>query len=260
MTNWQRLWTPNEDISRELFYAACGFWAAIWMVAWVAFKPAIFPNPVDVIAVYPDLWTEQGLGQALLASLSMNLEALVLSTAIALPLAYLSKTAGFSPLAFGAAKLRFLSPASYYMLLLFATSSGHELKLLMLTSGMVFYLLTSMLGVVSEIDSGKFDDARTLRMNEWAVTYYVVVRGTLHQALDAIRDNAAMGWAMVMMVEAIVRSEGGVGVMLTDATKHQMFAQVYAVVLAILALGIGMDQALTALRQWACPYASMATR
>lgn len=94
----------------------------------------------------------------------------------------------------------------------------------------------------------------------WVVTWYVVVRGTWDQALDAIRDNEAMGWGMLMMVEGIVRSEGGIGVLLIDNSKYRDFPAVYALALAVLLMGLVQDWALTAVKQAWCPYAAMATR
>lgn len=260
MTTWTRLVTPNEQVDTYLRWAAAGVWGAILLFVWVVFKPVIFPNPLEVLRALPGLWFDQGLGQELLGSLRINVEGLVASTLLALPLAYLSRTALAAPVAIGAAKLRFLSPAVFFVPLVFLTSSGHQLKVALLVMGEAWFLLTTMIGVVANIPSYVFDDARTLRMNEWAVTWYVVVRGTLPQALDAIRDNAAMGWAMLMMVEGIVRSEGGVGVLLIDASKYRDFASVYAIAGLVLLVGLVQDGALEQIKAWACPYAAMATR
>lgn len=260
MNGLSRLTTPNEPLPYRMMQGLILFWVVVWLFLWVTFRPAIFPSPVDVVRSLPDLWFEQGLGQELFASLRVNLEALLLSSAIALPLAYLSKTPVVQPLAMGFSKLRFLSPAVFFLLLLFIAPSGHWLKLLMLTSGMAGFLLTGMLDVVATIPSEKLDDARTLRMSEWQVTWYVVVRGTVAPLLDQLRGNAAMGWGMLMMVEGIVRSEGGIGVLLVDLSKHMSFASVYGIALAVVAVGLAQDWALQQLKAWWCPYALMATR
>jgi len=39
----------------------------------------------------------------------------------------------------------------------------------------------------------------------------VIVLGRADAAFDAMRQNAAMGWMMLTMVEGISRSEGGIG-------------------------------------------------
>lgn len=260
MTNWTRITTPNERVDRDLLGGVYLLWGAVALLVWVCFRPTIFPAPWEVVAALPALWFEQGLGQELLASLRINVEALAVSILIALPLAYLSRTLLAEPLARGASKLRFLSPAVFFVPLVFLTSTGHQLKVAMLVMGEAWFLLTTLLGVIGNIPSDKFDDARTLRMGEWAVTWYVVVRGTIAEALDAIRENAAMGWGMLMMVEGIVRSEGGIGVILIDASKYRDFAAVYAVAAVVLIAGIAQDAGIAwAKRAW-CPYAAMKTR
>ncbi|HVI39193.1 MAG TPA: hypothetical protein VM577_00910, partial [Anaerovoracaceae bacterium] len=100
----------------------------------------------------------------------------------------------------------------------------------------------------------RFDDARTLRMSEWRSMWYVVVRGTISEALSCIRDNAAMGWSMLMFVEGVIRSEGGVGVMILNNEKHVNFAEVYALSLAILLVGIGQDWFIGQVKKVTCPY------
>lgn len=248
--------TPNEAVPRTTSRAVLAVWCAVWLAYWSLARPVLFPSPAEVLGAFPALWTEAGLGQELLASLTVNVEALALSTAVALPLAYLSRLPAVRPLALGVSKLRFLSPAVFFVLLLFAAPSGQAVKVLMLAIGEACFLVTAMVGVVQAVPIEALDDARTLRMGEWRVTWYAVVRGTLDQAIDAVRDNAAMGWSMLMMVEGMVRSGGGVGVLILNGEKHFDFANVYAVALAVLAVGLAQDWALGALRQAACPWSA----
>ncbi len=252
--NFKSLYTPNETSTRQLLLTVTAGWLVAWLVVWVIFRPAIFPSPLEVIAAWPALFRDEGLSDAILASLWTNLEALALSTAIGLPLAYLSRVLLFRPLALGISKLRFLSPAVFFLLLLFAVSSGHMVKVWMLTFGETFFLVTSMLAIVWNVSPIALDDARTLRMSEWEVLWYSVVRGTLDQALQAIRDNAAMGFAMLTMVEGVIRSEGGLGVLLLSQEKYMSFPAVYAIVATVLVLGLLQDFALGVLRETLCPH------
>jgi NitT/TauT family transport system permease protein len=57
-------------------------------------------------------------------------------------------------------------------------------------------------------------------------------------------------------VEGVIRSEGGVGVMMYNMEKHVEFASVYAIVIVILAIGILQDWILGEVRKVMCPYAS----
>lgn len=124
----------------------------------------------------------------------------------------------------------------------------------MLTGAMTFFLVTAMNTIVANIPQLRFDDAYTLKMTEWQTTFYVVVRGTASEAFDAIRENAAIGWSMLMMVEGFIRSEGGVGVLLLTQEKYMNFAQVYAIAVTIVLVGLLQDYAIGKLKEVTCPY------
>lgn len=250
-----RLFTPNTPIDRiSTRWLIVAGWYAVWGLVWVILRPAIFPSPIEVVGAFPALWWQDGLGQELVTSLGVATEALVFSAAISLPLAYLCRVPAIRPLAKGLAQFRFLSPAVFFLLLLFIAPNGHAVKVMMLTMGETFFLVTSMIDVVDAIPNERFDDCRTLRMSEWKATWYTVVRGTMTDAIQAIRANNAMGWASLMMVEGIVRSEGGVGVLLLNNEKHMNFDSVWAIATAILLMGLAMDFGLDYLQTVLCPY------
>lgn len=127
-------------------------------------------------------------------------------------------------------------------------------KVWLIVLGQLFYLTTTMMTVVQNIPQYKFDDAITLKMNEWFSVWYVVIRATVSETIDAIRDNAAMGWSMLMFVEGVIRSEGGVGVMILNNEKHTNFAEIYALSIAILLVGIGQDWFIGQVKKIVCPY------
>lgn len=247
------LFTPNET-DRHRFYTILG-WIVFGLIVWQALKPTVFPSPLEVIQAIPGL-VEDGLGQELWSSLWVNLEALAISALLGLPLAYLSRVPLVSPLASFVAKLRFVGSAVFFLPLLFLLSGGHWVKVWLLVLGESFYLVTTMVSVVQTIPESRFDDARTLKMSEWLAVWYVVIRGTVADALNAVRDNAAMGWAMLMFVEGVVRSEGGVGVMILNQEKHVNFAEVYALIGVIILVGVGQDWLIGQVKKVVCPYAT----
>jgi NitT/TauT family transport system permease protein len=62
---------------------------------------------------------------------------------------------------------------------------------------------------------------------------------------------------MLTMVEGISRAQGGLGAMLLNQNKHFHLAEVFAIQLLILAIGILQDYAIGALRRICCPYADL---
>ena len=95
-------------------------------------------------------------------------------------------------------------------------------------------------------------------MHEWRVVWEVVVLGTADRAFEVLRQNAAMGWMMLTMVEGIVRSEGGIGSSLLAESKHFLLPEVFAIQVVILVVGMAQDYVIGLVRGIICPYAEMA--
>jgi NitT/TauT family transport system permease protein len=112
-----------------------------------------------------------------------------------------------------------------------------------------------MADVINGVPKEMFDLARTLRMGEWRVVWEVIVLGQIDKVFDVLRQNAAMGWMMLTMVEGIVRSEGGVGTVLLDQNHHFRLAAVFAIQLTILLLGLFQDYSIGVAKSLLCPYA-----
>jgi NitT/TauT family transport system permease protein len=137
------------------------------------------------------------------------------------------------------------------------TGGGYALKVALLTFGMTTFFVTSMAQVVIEIPTVELDYMRVLGANELRIVWEVVVRGTLDKALEILRQIAAMGWAMITMVEGLSRAEGGVGAMMLNENKHFRLAEVYAILLVILVCGLLMDYAMGVITNLLCPHVAL---
>lgn len=248
---------PNRAVSRRTIAALAVAQAAVLVLVWMSAPPAVFPRPGEVLQALAELWMVQGLGRELLASFTTSLEALALSAGIGLLLAYATVLPALRPLAGLVSKGRFLGLAGLTFAFTLAVGGGHPLKVALLTFGMAVFFVTSMAAVIAAIPRERFEHARTLGMSEWRVVLEVVVLGTADEALELVRQNAAMGWTLLTMVEGLVRSEGGVGTMLLDQNKHFHLAQVLAIQLAILGVGILQDYGIGVARRVLCPYADL---
>jgi NitT/TauT family transport system permease protein len=235
--------------------AASGVWLFVVGLFWATRSPLV-PRPMEMFEAFPHL-VDKGLVADLITSLMLNIEALILTSIISLILSYATVLPWMRPPVTLITKLRFLGFTGLTFFFTLATSDGHALKLAILTFGMSVYFITSMADVVGQIPRSSFDYARTLRMGEWRVVWEVIIRGSRDQAIDVIRQNAAMGWMLLTMVEALVRSEGGIGTLLLNEDKHFKLASVFALQLVILAVGLGFDAALFQLKKIACPYVFM---
>jgi NitT/TauT family transport system permease protein len=247
---------PNRVISKTTIRWMVGLQLVMLLSIWF-FSPTVFlPKPKEVFQALSEMWFA-GLGGELITSFYLNLQAIAISTILSLLLAYLTVIAFFRPIVALLSKLRFLSMVGLTFFFTLMASTGHELKLFLLVFSVSVFFVTGMAEVVASIPKEKFDLARTLRMGEWRVVYEVIVVGQADKAFEVLRQNAAMGWMMLTMVEGISRSEGGVGAMLLNQNKHFHLSAVFAIQLTILLLGLGQDYAIGLLRNIFCPYADL---
>jgi NitT/TauT family transport system permease protein len=248
---------PNRVVSPATMRLILLVQAGGALLFWWLSPLAVLPNPAEVATALRRMWFEEGLGRELITSFSLNLEALALTLLIALVLSYLTVVPVFRPIAAAVSKGRFLGLIGLTFLFTLVLGGGRPLKLALLVFGMTVFFVTSMADVVAAIPKENFDHARTLRMGEWRVVWEVVVRGTGDKAMELLRQNAAIGWMMLTMVEGISRSEGGIGAMLLNQNRHFHLAEVFAIQLLILAVGVLQDYGLGALKRLLFPYSEL---
>lgn len=246
--------TPNRAISRGAFTLLALGQLALLTAWWLRSTYEVLPTPAEVVGALQQLWAERGLAPALLSSLSTSVQALLITAVLGAGIGYASVLPIAKPVAAAVSKGRFLGLVGLTFVFTLVFGGGHWLKVSLLVLGMTVFFATSMVAAVEAIPTEKLDHARTLRMSEWRVVWEVVVLGTADQALEALRQNAAIGWSMLTMVEGLTRSEGGVGAMLLDQNKHLHLPEVFAIQLTILGVGLMQDQGLAALRRLVCPH------
>jgi NitT/TauT family transport system permease protein len=190
-------------------------------------------------------------------SFKLILHSLALTVLISLALSYLTVMPFFRPIAQAVSKMRYLSLLGFTFVFTLMGAGGYELKLYLMTFGMTVFFITSMASTVAAIPKEAFDHARTLRMSEWRVVWEVVIVGTADQAFEVMRQNAAIGWLMLTMVEGIVRAEGGLGALLLVQQKYLKMDALYAIQIVILLVALFQDYIIGVIRRLVCPYADL---
>ncbi len=248
---------PNRVVSPTTMKMIIAVENAIALIVWIKSPYKILPQPREVFQALGKLWSKEGLGQDLIASFLLNLEALCLSAVVSLALAYLTVLPVFRPIVVAISKGRFLSMIGFSTVFTIMIGGGHPLQVGLLFYGITVFFVTSMASVIAAIPKAEFDHARTLRMSEWRVVWEVVVLGTADRAFEVLRQNAAMGWMMLAMVEGIVKSGGGVGTALIAQDKYFHLPEVFAIQIVILIVGLSQDSIIGVLRKLFCPYADL---
>lgn len=231
---------------------------ATLMVFW-ALAPASsgIPSQLEIATSWNTLALSQGLLIELFNSTLVIWKALFLSAFIAVGIAALYTADIFKPIGTFIASMRFLGFAGLTFLFTLWTSDGGQLKLALLTFGMTVFLTRSTIDVVKGIPQSDIDYARSLGLSGWGLTWEVICRGKSGDMLDLIRQNAAVGWTLLSMVEGLVRSEGGIGALLLNQNKYFNLSAVFAIQLTILAYGILQDVGLNYIRSILCPWTNL---
>lgn len=250
------LFSPNRTLSKSTATLLIGVQIGAFVLLWM-FSPFIFfPSIGETVRAFGELWS-QGLGAELATSFMLNLQAIAVACLVSLGMAYATVLPVFRPVVAFISKLRFLSMVGLTFFFTLAAKNGHELKLYLLVFSISVFFVTSMADVLNSIPKTYFDLARTLKLGPWGEVYEVIILGQIDKAFDVLRQNAAIGWMMLTMVEGMSRSDGGIGAMLLNQNKHFHLAAVMAIQATILFVGLAQDYALGAIRKLFCPYADL---
>ena len=248
---------PNRVVSRSYAGLLVAFWLGAAVLVWSLSPWKSLPTLGEVYRALGVLWWEEGLGPEIGTTMKLIGHATLLTVVISLAMSYLTVVPFFRPLAEGVSKLRFLGLTGLVFPFTLLTGGGYSLKVALLTFGMTTFYVMSLAQVVVEIPRSEIDHMRVLGASELRILWEVVIRGTLDKALDLLRQNVAMGWAMITMVEGISRAEGGMGAMILNENKHFRLAEVYAILIVILVLGLVMDYVMGVFIQAVCPHAKL---
>ena len=246
---------PNRATSRAELRFVASLWLGGVLLCWACTRTGVLPTPMEVLRALRALLLEQGLLAHLCSSLYTSLLALVWASALSALLCYSAVVPALRPLSSLVGNLRFWGFAGVSVAFTLWFQGGRELKVALLTFGMTGFFVTGLHDELSLIPKERYDYARSLGMSEWRVVWEVVILGTFDKFLDLMRQNAAMGWMLLTTVEALVRSEGGIGVLLANQSKHLDLASIAALQAVIFGIGLLQDLALAGLKRVLCPWA-----
>src|SRR5262245_31190523 len=202
----------------------------------------------------------QGLVYHVYVTLNLNCVALGYAAVISLAIAYLSVIPLFQPVNKMVQWLRYIPIVGFNLVFLTLFTIGWPMKVAMLTTGMSFFLVTSMTGVIASIPRLKYELAKVLGYNDRQVFYSVVVRPTLPAMIDMVAQNAAIGWVMITAIETYNRTEGGIGSQIYAYSSTNQLAEVYAYLIVIGTIAVMEDWFFALLKRTLFPYSQIAER
>lgn len=254
MTN---IFRPNQSLTSKVWTLIIVVELAAFFLLWSIGDAYSIPGPLDTVSALGHLIKNDGLIYETWVSLKVNLEAIALSSVISVTLAYLTVSPAMQPPSGFVSLARFTSLSGFVTMFTLAFGGGHGLKVALLTFGVSVFFVTSMISVVASIPKADWDQTRTLRMSPWRAVLEVVILGKADETFDQLRQNAAIGWMMLTMVEGLVRSEGGIGSVLLSQAKYRHWDKVFAIQFLVLGLGWAQDQLIGYMKNVFCPYAGL---
>jgi NitT/TauT family transport system permease protein len=250
-----RVFVPNSPTSRRDRVILVAAWAVLALACWQFLDIPFLPKPSAVLAALGAL-RRDGTFLEFGTSIWTMIEAVFWTMVISLSGAYLSVVPAARPLVNFTTGLRYLGLVGLMLAFTLIAPSGHALKVMVLTFGMTVFYLRDMLHVVQNIPREQYDHARALGLSPVRTVLEVVVYGTFSDALESLRVNAAMGWMMLTMVEGVVRSEGGIGVVLLNMNRHMDLAAEAALLIVLFTVGVAQDFLIGFVKDYiVCPYA-----
>jgi NitT/TauT family transport system permease protein len=248
--------TPFKSITKKTFTLFIVIDVTLILALWYMSPLMLLPKPHEVIASMLDLFMNEDLVLSVWTSFKLNIKSILIATVLSLSISYAYVIPIARPIVTFISSLRFLSMAGLVVAFVEALS-GTGLQIGLLVFGETTFFVTSMAAVVASVPEDEIDYARTLRFPSWKIVWEVIVLGKMDQAIELLRQNQAMGWMMLTMVEGLVRAGGGIGKLLLDENKHYQIGKVYAIQVILLLVGLCMDIFITWSKKKICPHTAL---
>lgn len=256
----KKLFSPFENINKKVLYILVIGQILIALSLWHVASHGLIPKPLKIAENFFTLLPTKLFWDNILISVILTFEAMAISIIVTLFFAYLSVVPFFNGIAKFIVKCRYLTLTGLIFVFTLLTKDGSQLKLSLLVFGIVPFFTTSFLSVITSIKTQEYDLCKTLRYNNWQTLYEVIIIGKADQVLEILRQNFAISWLMITMVEGLSMSEGGIGTLLIKYNKYNDLGNVLAIQLAIFLLGLFFDFLLGLLKKWLFPYTKLQTQ
>ena len=253
----KNIFSPFGKLNRQNVIIMIAIQVLITLFVWHVSSNGLIPKPANVVSALGKLLTTKLLLDNMLVSLVLTLKAMLYSIIITLFFAYASVIPFFKSIAQFIVKCRYLTLTGLIFIFTLLTSDGSELKLSLLIFGIVPFFTTSFLAVIINIDKQEYELCKTLGYNNWQTLYEVIIVGKADQVFEILRQNFAISWLMITMVEGLSMSEGGIGSLLIKFNKYNDITNVIALQLVIFIIGLGFDYLLGTTRHWLFPHSKL---
>lgn len=248
MKDLKNIFVPFARIGNKTNTGIVIVWAVIILLLLEAFHSPIVPAPSAVFNRLMEMIQTSDFWDDFMKSLIVTIQAMIYSIIITMVLVYASCIPAFRMFAHFVSKCRYLTLTGLVTLFTFFTSDLGQLKMSLLIFGIVPYFVTTFLQIIDDIPQQQIDKAYVNRSSSWGALYEVIIVGRMDQLFEVMRENFAISWMMITLVEAYDMSGGGIGTIMIKSNRHLDLATIFAMLTAILCIGMLFDFGLSKLR------------
>jgi NitT/TauT family transport system permease protein len=249
--------TPFAMVHHRVIITVTIIEAIIALLVWQMSGGGLIPGPLKVLKALSEIIKMQDFVTNLMSSLMLTFKGMIFSIIPALLICYMGTLPLLRPVVKFISQCRYLTLTGLIFLFTLLTKNGSDLKISLLLFGIIPFFVTSFASIIAEIKSEEYDLCTTLRYNKWETLFEVIVLGRIDQAIEVMRQNFAISWLMITMVEGLSMSEGGLGVALIKANKYVNLPRVFGILIIIFCMGLAFDFILNFTRQWLFPYSRL---
>lgn len=239
---------------RDLLAASVAL-LALWQAAAMVVHASILPTPLRVMAV---LWREapRGLGAHFLASAGRVAASIVIAVALAAP----------AGLVLGQSRRlnRLLSPVVYVLhpipkivflpLILLFLGIGDGSKVFIISLILFFQVLVVVRDEAANLRPELLYSVRSLGAGRLALLRFVYLPAGLPAVLTALRLSVGTAVAVLFFAESFATSAGLGYYIFVETWTRLAYAEMYAGVVAMSLLGLGLYLGIDRLERRLCPY------
>lgn len=256
----KNMFKPFGKISRQILILMIFAQIILAIFFWHFASNGLIPKPLQVGSALLKLISTKLLIDNTLQSIVLTMKSMSFSIIITLFFSYLSVLPFFNSIARFIVKCRYLTLTGLIFIFTLLTKDGSELKLSLLVFGIVPFFVTSFLAVILSTDRQQYELCKTLGYNNWETLYEVIIVGKADQVFEIVRQNFAISWLMITLVEGLSMSEGGIGTLLIKYNKYNDLTNVVAIQVIIFSLGLFFDFLLGTIKVWLLPYSKFETQ
>ena len=240
---------------------------AVPLLAWVglsatgAVSPIFLPSPAAVVRAFGRLWSSGVLAGDVAATMTRVGIGFALVVAVSVPLglgmgSFASAKAFFEPMI---GLVRYMPATAFIPLLMIWLGIGEANKIALLFIGTVFFNTLMSADVAALVPKNLIDASYTLGASRLTVIRKVVLPHSVPGLIDAMRVNLAATFNLVVVAE-LLASQEGLGYRIIRSQRGLHTDAIFALLIVIGVIGVGMDFGFRFLRNAMAPWAKPTAR